>query len=70
LNSPDNDENEGQASGKEIEVPHPWSPALHFDRKKLLELCPNGYKVLNWKKLRVELFGKYEQPDGLVKRYT
>lgn len=70
MNSPDTDENEGQTSGKEIEVPHPWSPALHFDRKKLLELCPNGYKVLNWKKLRVELFGKYEQPDGLVKRYT
>lgn len=51
-----------------IEVPHPWSPPLVFDRKKLLELCPMGYKVLNQRKLRVELFGKYKQPDGLVKR--
>jgi len=57
-------------SSSKFEVPHPWSPPLEFDRKKLLELCPLGYKVLNYKKVRIELFGKYKQPDGLVKRYT
>lgn len=70
-NSDDYDDS-GSASSitSTLDIPHPWSPALVFDRKKILELCPLGYKVINQMKMRIELFGKYKQPDGLIKRQT
>jgi hypothetical protein len=72
-NEEEEDDDDGEAGGGDDEVldmPPPWSPKLHVNKDKFVELCPKGEKTVFYKKCKVEFFSDCKQVDGLVKRIT
>ncbi|CAG07268.1 unnamed protein product [Tetraodon nigroviridis] len=51
-------------------MPQPWSRCIIISKKDLEQRYPGGKKVTHYKRAKLEKFGLYLQPDGLLTRLT
>ncbi|CAG07272.1 unnamed protein product, partial [Tetraodon nigroviridis] len=59
-------------TAKEVafQMPQPWSRCIIISKKDLEQRYPGGKKVTHYKRAKLEKFGLYLQPDGLLTRLT
>uniref|UniRef100_H3DBW9 Uncharacterized protein n=1 Tax=Tetraodon nigroviridis TaxID=99883 RepID=H3DBW9_TETNG len=53
-----------------FQMPQPWSRCIIISKKDLEQRYPGGKKVTHYKRAKLEKFGLYLQPDGLLTRLT
>jgi len=65
------EENEQNVNSKELgdlDMPPSWSPKLEIDAQKWALGTPMGEISKFYRRCRVDFYGPYVQPDGLVER--
>lgn len=51
-------------------MPPPWSPMLEINSDAFDFVWPLGEKTVFYKKIRLDIYAPYAQPDGLIRRVT
>uniref|UniRef100_A0A8C8RNP4 Dynein regulatory complex subunit 7 n=1 Tax=Pelusios castaneus TaxID=367368 RepID=A0A8C8RNP4_9SAUR len=55
---------------KGFDMPASWVEPIHISRKEFETRCPQGKKVIQYKKAKLEKWAPYLNSNGLVKRLT
>ena len=53
-----------------LDMPPPWSPKIYIEKDRFITGTPLGESTTFYIKTKVEKYSDYNQPDGLVLKYT
>lgn len=51
-------------------MPPPWSPKIYIEKDSFIRGTPLGESTTFYIKAKIEKYADYNQPDGLVLKYT